>query len=236
MLFLGWCMYQVSRGRGALASWRCTNYTHVYSRGVHGGQPPLSSLLGESTGLGEQSHQQNCEQTVWHIAQNNHETFLNWGVLGMKSPRLSPVSADPSLEPCSREPGPPLESVTETRMKLGAPHYPGAPHQSSQQQREFTVRTEVQGVAPRSPESHHFKAFSKGAPVPWCQGCQSLQGPFLNMPALRWQQNQTVDGGNVTAAKVWWGRAWWAMTHVLFLFIRSIGRKKKKKALEELNL
>ena len=97
----------------------------------------------------------------------------------MKSPRLTPVSADPSLEPCSREPRPPLESVTETRMKLGAPHYPGAPHQSSQQQREFTVRTEVQGVARRSRESHHFKAFSKGAPVPWCQGCQSLQGPFL---------------------------------------------------------
>ena len=205
-------------------------HTHLFPRGPCRAAP-LYSLLGgmewrESTGLGEQSHLHNYEQTVLHIAQNNHETFPNWGVPGMKNPRLTPMSADPSLEPCSREPGPPLESGLGghdwNENEAGCPSSSSAPHQSSQfqQQREFTVRTEVQGVARRSPESHHFKAFSKGAP-----GCQSLQGPFLNMPALRWQQNQTVNGGNVTA-----GRAWSAMTHVLFLFIRSIGRKKKKKS------
>lgn len=141
MLFLGWCMYQVSRVAdsgmgGSLASWHCTNYTHIYSRGVHVGQPPLYSLLGgvewrESTGLGEQSYLHNYEQTVLHIAQNNHETFPNWGVPGMKNPRLTPISADPSLEPCSREPGPPPESGLGGRdwnkNEAGCPSSPWSP-------------------------------------------------------------------------------------------------------------
>lgn len=89
-------------------------HTHLFPRGPCRAAPPLFSAGGRGVKrkhcLGEQSYLHNYEQTVLHIAQNNHETFPNWGVPGMKNPRLTPISADPSLEPCSREPGPPPES------------------------------------------------------------------------------------------------------------------------------
>ena len=38
---------------------------------------PLSILCWEKALVwGNKATKHNCEQTVWHIAQNNHETFL----------------------------------------------------------------------------------------------------------------------------------------------------------------
>lgn len=61
---------------------------------------------------------------------------------------------------------------------------PEEPHQNggSASRKEFIVGTEWGGGAQGSPESHHFKAFWKGVPSPWCQECQPPLG--LSMVCL----------------------------------------------------